>query len=65
MSQNARKFYTYLSDRMKTLGATDDKDNEVDFFSTVEQVSKLALEWTKAGNKLMFIGNGGSAAISS
>ncbi|TSA11940.1 MAG: SIS domain-containing protein [Deltaproteobacteria bacterium] len=65
MSDFARTYYQDLKNFIDGLTVTDKAGGGLGFFQGIEQVASLLLERGRAGNKLFFIGNGASAAISS
>ncbi len=65
-----RKAYTYnylkeLKANLDNIAVTDHYGNNLDFCLGIDKAAELIVKRTAAGNKLMFIGNGASAAISS
>ncbi|WP_010681167.1 D-sedoheptulose-7-phosphate isomerase [Acetivibrio cellulolyticus] len=54
-----------LNEVIGNISVTDSSFNEIDFDEAVRQSIEKIQEAHKNGNKLMFIGNGGSAAIAS
>jgi len=50
---------------MKSIRVTDQEGVEIDFYEGAENTGNLIKSQTASGHKLMFIGNGASAAISS
>jgi len=54
-----------LFDIIASLKATDIKGGDFEFNTAIDEVISLITSFSKKGNKLMFIGNGGSAAIAS
>ena len=65
MRNNAKKYFDDLASKAKDIKVTDSERRTIDFFEGIEVVSKETIRRTDGGNKLMFIGNGASAAISS
>ena len=65
MNEYARNYYDRLADLMKSVKFINRERDNVDFYDGIEMVSNLILPQTNSGHKLMFIGNGASAAISS
>ncbi len=61
----ARKYFVGLEATLGKIAVTDRQGNHLDFFLGIDKAAALIVEWIAAGNKLMFIGNGASAAISS
>lgn len=65
MSQFAKQYYDQLIDFIHSIKATNQSGDDLDYYKAVEQVAQLAISQSKAGCKIMFIGNGASQAISS
>jgi len=65
MRNNAKKYFDDLASKIRELKAIDSEGKSIDFFDGIEMVSKEIIRRTDAGNKMMFIGNGASAAIAS
>ena len=65
MKEYACKYYDGLRSFINDIIATDNTGNSLDFYQGLEKAARLIIEHTAKGNKLMFIGNGASAAISS
>ena len=65
MRNNAKKYFDDLVSKIKDLKVTDSEGQTINFFEGIEVVSKKIIRCTDSGNKLIFIGNGASAAISS
>jgi len=61
----AKEYYNELARLMDSIRVTDKQSAEVEFCHGVEMAGNLITERSGAGNKLMFIGNGASASISS
>ncbi|MCK4529365.1 SIS domain-containing protein [candidate division WOR-3 bacterium] len=61
----AQNYYRKLSDLFNSIRTTNKHGGELNFFDAIEKVCDLIILKTAAGHKLMFIGNGASAAISS
>ncbi len=60
-----KDYYNGLSNVIRSIRVTDDKGSKIDFYQGIEKVSNLVIFQANIGRKLMFIGNGASAAISS
>ena len=58
-------YYKTLSLLFNSIKVTDKEGNEIEFFHGIENVCSLIRFKADSGCKLMFIGNGASAAISS
>ena len=65
MNEFAKKYYGHLADLMNSVKFISNERDKINFYDGIEMVSNLILSQTNSGNKLMFIGNGASAAISS
>ncbi|MDP3182537.1 MAG: SIS domain-containing protein [Desulfobaccales bacterium] len=61
----AANYFAGLKATLDAIAVTDRQGNPLDFFLGMDRAAALIRERTGAGNKLMFIGNGASAAISS
>jgi D-sedoheptulose 7-phosphate isomerase len=60
-----RRYFTTLSDHLVDAGATSAAGQALPMAEAVNRVMSLARQTHAAGNKLIFVGNGGSAAIAS
>src|ERR1019366_3211583 len=60
-----RRYFTTLSDHLVNAAVTSGAGEALPMFEAVNQVMALARQTHAAGNKLIFVGNGGSAAIAS
>jgi len=58
-------YYQKLKNNIDAIATTDLNGKLIDFPAGVEIAAQLIIERTSIGNKLIFIGNGASAAISS
>lgn len=65
MQKIAKNFYKNLSSMTDSVRVTNKEDNILDFFEGIEMVSRLIMSQADSGHKIIFIGNGASAAISS
>ena len=65
LKKSAESYYSNLSHMLKKIQTTQKNGNSFDFFSAIESTSQLAMVQTKAGGKIIFIGNGASASIAS
>lgn len=65
MRKIAENYYQELLRTMNTMKVTDKKGNTLDFYEGIERAAELVINQREAGHKLIFIGNGASAAISS
>lgn len=65
MSNPAQEYYENLWALNRSIQVTNQDGLEMDFHQGIEWTCNLILTQAKEGRKLIFIGNGGSAAISS
>ena len=65
MRKFAKEYYNNLSKYLTLIRATGENARSFDFFEGIEKAGKLIKLQASSGCKLMFIGNGASAAISS
>lgn len=65
MSKTVENYYSNLLDLFDYIRVTDRKGDVLKFYQGIEMASKLIVTQAKSGHKIMFIGNGASAAISS
>lgn len=65
MKRLVSNYYKDLKSCIENMTVTDPSEKVLDFFQGVENAAQLIIAQTAQGNKLMFIGNGASAAISS
>jgi len=65
MKHLARTYYLQIEQLLKSVRVTDSEQNELDFCDGIVRAVELIEFQAAAGGKLMFIGNGASAAISS
>ncbi|MBT6047193.1 MAG: SIS domain-containing protein [Candidatus Scalindua sp.] len=65
MNGYAKDYYNCLVGLMSSVVFTSSERNNIDFYDGIEKVCNLIMTQVNSGNKLMFIGNGASAAISS
>lgn len=65
MKDIAERYYRSLLTGLNTVKVTDKKDKELDFYHGIEVACSLIKSQVESGCKLIFIGNGASAAISS
>lgn len=65
MREFTRNFFDRLAGALKSVSVSDGEGRCVDIFEGLEKVARVIISQSHAGNKLMFIGNGASAAISS
>jgi D-sedoheptulose 7-phosphate isomerase len=64
-SREVRRYFTALSDYLKDAAVTSDTGEPLEMAEAVNQIMALARRTHAAGNKLMFVGNGGSSSIAS
>ena len=64
-SREVRRYFTALSDHLTQVAVTTSFGQAIDIAEAVNQIISLARRTHAAGNKLIFVGNGGSAAIAS
>jgi D-sedoheptulose 7-phosphate isomerase len=65
MRHLARNYYLQIEQLLKSVLVADSEQNEFDFCDGIARAVELIALQTDADGKLMFIGNGASAAISS
>jgi D-sedoheptulose 7-phosphate isomerase len=65
LKESAQIYYNRLSSLLGKMQATEKDGNNLDFFTAIESVGEIAMNQTEAGKKIIFIGNGASASISS
>ena len=65
MNEYAKNYYGHLADLMNSVKFISNERNNIDFYDGIGMVGNLILTQANSGHKLMFIGNGASAAISS
>ena len=65
MNESARSYYNRLADLVNSIKFTNKEGKNIDFYDGIEIIGSLILTQANSGHKLMFIGNGASAAISS
>lgn len=65
MRKNTKEYFDNLTDHLKSIRVTDRQGRPLEFLEGMETVAKLIIQQTSLRHKLMFIGNGASAAISS
>jgi D-sedoheptulose 7-phosphate isomerase len=64
-SREVRRYFTALSDYLKDAAVTLASGEAIDAAEAVNQIMALARRTHAAGNKLIFVGNGGSSSICS
>ena len=65
LKESAENYFNHLSFLIGKIQATQKDGKSLDFFDTVESVGQLVMTQTAASKKIIFIGNGASASISS
>lgn len=65
MQRTAKEFYDHLRQSMDSVRVTDRDAKTLDLFAGVDAAIQLILEQDRQRRRIMFIGNGASAAISS
>ena len=65
MSEFSKKYLNGLINNLKSINVTCRKGELVDTFEAIEKVARAVMALNTARSKLMFIGNGASASISS
>ncbi len=61
----AKKYYQNLLRLINSISVSDQEGHVLSFYDGIENVGKLITSRAASGHKVMFIGNGASAAISS
>lgn len=65
MANTAKTYFRGLKSIMDSITVADREGGPLDFYLGIEKTCNMALTLAQANKKLMFIGNGASAAISS
>lgn len=65
MRKAAEDYYINLTKMLGSIQAADRNQKTLNFFEGIDTACNVILNRASAGNKMIFIGNGGSAAISS
>ncbi|MCP4396594.1 MAG: SIS domain-containing protein [bacterium] len=65
MRETAEKYYQTLRHLLTTIEVTDNQGERYDFYDGVARAGNVLLSLRSSGKKIMFIGNGASASISS
>lgn len=65
MEKNAIDYQKNFIALINTIRATDKKNKNVEFYQAISKAYKIIVRQSKDGGKMIFIGNGGSAAIAS
>jgi len=65
MHKLAEEYYRNISSLISSIRVTNNEGDEIEFSHGIEMVGKLIISRVDSGRKIMFIGNGASASISS
>jgi D-sedoheptulose 7-phosphate isomerase len=65
MNKPAEEYYRNISSLISSIRVTNKDGDEIEFSHGIEVVSKLIISQVESDRKIMFIGNGASASISS
>ena len=65
LKERAESYYSNLSNMLGKIQTTQKNGDSLEFFAAIESAGQLITSQTKAGGKIMFIGNGASASIAS
>ena len=65
LKERAESYYSNLSNMLGKIQTTQKNGDSLEFFAAIESAGQLVTSQTKAGGKIMFIGNGASASIAS
>ncbi len=65
MRKLAEEYYRNISSLISSIRVTNKDGDEIEFSHGIEVVSKLIISQVESDRKIMFIGNGASASISS
>ena len=65
MHKLAEEYYRNISSLIGSIRVTNNEGDEIEFSHGIEMVGKLIISRVDSGRKIMFIGNGASASISS
>ena len=65
MRDFSKTYFDNLTHQLKSLKVANQKGKSLEFFQGLEIVARLIVEQTRSGKKIIFIGNGASAAIAS
>src|SRR3989338_2392221 len=63
MKKFIKNYHNKFLDLLDSVRVTDNRNNKLDFVEGIEASCKLIKKQSRAGGKIFFIGNGGSAAI--
>lgn len=65
MQEFIQNYYNEFIDLIDSIGVTDSKENKLSVFQGIEIACNTVIKQFEIGGKMIFIGNGGSAAIAS
>ena len=65
MEESIKKYFKIFKSLLDNIAVTDCKSNKLDLNQGIAQACSLVNNKSRAGNKVLFIGNGASAAIAS
>ena len=65
LKERAESYYSNLSNILGKIQTTQKNGDSLEFFAAIESAGQLVTSQTKAGGKIIFIGNGASASIAS
>lgn len=65
MKDSAREYFSNLSNLFSTIGSQNENGRDIDLDKAFDLALELILKTKSNGGKIIFIGNGGSAAIAS
>lgn len=65
MEKDIEKYFSEFKNTLSKIQVTDGNNKAIDFINGLEAAINLIVSQTSKGNKIIFIGNGGSASIAS
>jgi D-sedoheptulose 7-phosphate isomerase len=65
MREFSKKYFDTLIDKLKSVQVANREGQSIDIYEGIERVAQTVMETSNSGKKLIFVGNGASAAISS
>mgnify|MGYP001591398051 FL=1 len=65
MKSGIERYFSEFKNTLSKIQATDGNNEAIDFIHGLETAINLIISQTSKGNKIIFIGNGGSASIAS
>lgn len=65
MEKDIEKYFSEFKNTLSKIQVTDENNKAIDFINGLEAAINLIVSQTSKGNKIIFIGNGGSASIAS